>query len=620
MALIFASASCSEDFLEKTPETSISPKDFFKTASDLEAYTNGFYDDGALLDKAPYTAWDGSAAMADFDSDNTSYWRDHNYLIYLGTVSPQNSPGKYSSNWGGWGSLRRVNVMLSSVGNMGNIIPADRDHFLGIARYFRAKFYIAKIREYSDVIWYSKVLESNDPDLYKTQDPRAAVVDSVMLDLEFAAASVKEAQGNRTRVNRFVALAELSRFALYEGTYRKYHPELNLASTANRFLERAASAADEIIRSGRFGLATGGTGEVEPNTGIIGCRAFRELFSSLSLNDNPEILMWIDYSKTIDRPRNRMGNLMLPATHHAYSLSRALMENFLTSDGYPFSTVPNYARLSFFDVFANRDPRLAETFAYPGAHMVNPDKPCPMMPHSGGYDQIKYFPESYDEQSSDNNGGWTGIPLYRYAEVLLNYAEAKAELGKLTADDIARSINPLRARVGMPDFNAARETDADLRAQYPTVSDNSILAVRRERRSELAGEGLRKWDIFRWGAGKLHVSQKALQGIYIPQLPYVYDSNADGEDDAGLVAKRADIDALPADVKAKADNWDSLEGLELYLDDGSSTPDPNRTRTSGHIRKSGDNDRKFIEPKYYYRPIPVGQVVLNPQLKQPFGW
>jgi hypothetical protein len=508
--------------------------------------------------------------------------------------------------------------MLSNLGNTGNIIPADRNHFVGIARYFRAKFYIAKIREYSDVLWYNKVLESNDPDLYKTQDPRAAVVDSVMLDLEYAAANVKEALGTRTRVNRFAVLAELSRFALYEGTYRKYHPELNLASTANRFLECAASAADEIIRSGRFSLASGGVGEVEPSTGIMGCKAFRDLFSSLNLEGNPEILMWIDYDKDID-VRNRMGNLMLPATHHAYSLSRALMESFLRSDGTPFSTVPNYDKMSFFDVFANRDPRLAETFAYPGAHMINPDRTCPMMPHSGGYDQIKYFPESYDEQSSDNNGGWTSIPFYRYAEVLLNYAEAKAELGALTSDDLARSINMLRTRVGMPAFNAAREVDADLRAQYPGVTDNNILALRRERRVELAGEGFRKWDIYRWGAGALHVSQKALQGIYIPQLPYVYDSDTRGTI-AGLVAKRADIDALPAAIKAQTSNWDSLEGLELYLDDGSGTPDPNRTRTSGHIRKSGDEARQFVTPKYYYRPIPIGQVVLNPQLKQPFGW
>ena len=617
MALIFA--SCNEDFLEKAPETSLSTKDFFKTASDLEAYTNGFYDDGALLDKSMYNAWDGTLRMVDFDSDNTSYWRDHDYLLYLGVISPEhNALWKYSNSWGGWGSLRRVNVMLTNLGNTGSIIPADLNHFVGIARYFRAKFYIEKVRDYSDVPWYDKVLESNDPDLYKTQDPRAAVVDSIMKDLEFAAANIKDALGNRTRVNRFVALAEISRFALYEGTYRKYHAELNLASTANRFLERAAATADEIIRSGQFSLASGTVEDVEPGTNIKGCKAFRDLFSSLSLSSNSEIIQWIDYNKTLN-VRNRMGNLMLPATHNAYSLSRALMESFLQSDGTPFSTVANYDKKSFHDVFANRDPRLAETFAYPGAHMINPTRYIPMTPTSGGYDQIKYFPESYDKQTSDNNGGWTGIPLYRYAEVLLNYAEAKAELGKLTADDVTRSINLLRTRVGMPEFNAAREVDDDLRAQYPGVSDNNILAVRRERRVELAGEGFRKWDIFRWGAGKLHVSQKALQGIYIPQLPYVYDSDANGNI-AGLVAKNADIDALPADIKAQTDNWASLEGLELYLDNGSGTPDPNRTRTAGHIRKSGDDARQFVEPKYYYRPIPKGQIVLNPNLKQPFGW
>jgi hypothetical protein len=610
--------SCSENFLDRSPETSLSVKDFFKTAADLQAYTNGFYDDNNLFDKRPYTVWANQVLMADFDSDNTAYWRDHDYLIYLGTQSSQNISAKYSSRWGGWNSLRRVNIMLGNLGDAGNIIPADLRHFIGLARYFRAMFYIAKVKEYSDVPWYGKALESNDPDLYKPRDSRALAVDSIMADLEYAAANIKEDLGNRTRVNRFVALAELSRFALYEGTYRRYHSELNLASTAVRFLERAATAAGEIMQSQRFSLATGAVEEVIPGSGILGSTAFRELFNSLSLNANNEVIQWIDFNKSYN-VRNRMGDLMLPSSHHAYSLSRSLMESFLMRDGRPFTTVTNHSRMTFYEIFDNRDPRMAETFACPGAHSINPVRYIQMTPSSGGYDMIKYFPESFEKQTSDNNGGWTGIPLYRYAEVLLNYAEARAELGTLTATDINNTIDLLRARVGMPAFNAAREVDADLRAQYPQVTSDALLAIRRERRVELAGEGLRKWDLFRWGAGKLHIDQKALQGIYIPAIPYIYNSDSNGSM-SGLVATAADLTALHDSIRAKASNWDSLEGLDLYLDDGSGTPDPTRTRTAGHIRKTGDDARRFVEPKYYYRPIPTGQIVLNPNLTQPFDW
>ena len=602
MATFGLFASCSEDFLLRTPETAISTGDFFKTADDLRAYVNGLYNDGGLLNRDQYTGWEMSA-MLDFESDNAAFWQYRNYAVLLGVGSPLTIGG-----WDNWGSLRHVNVMLANLGNTGSIVPAEFNHYVGIARYFRAMFYINKVQGYSDVPWYSKPLTSSDPDLYKTQDSRAAVVDSIMADLEFAAFGIKEDIGNRTQVNRFVALAQISRFCLYEGTYRKYHPELNLASTANRFLERAASAADEIILSGKFSLATGSVDEVIPGTGINGCKAFRDLFSSLSLSNNPEILMWLDFNKGLD-VRNRLGNLMSQNTHRAYSLSRSLMESFLLRDGRPFSTVAGYKQKEFKDIFANRDPRLAETFAYPGAHMTGPDRYVLHIPDAGGYDQIKYFPESSEKLTADNSGGWTGIPLYRYAEVLLNYAEAKAELGALTAFDLARSINLLRERVGVAAFDAAREVDADLRAQYPGVSDNNILAVRRERRVELAGEGFRKIDIYRWCVGELQVAPSAMQGIYIPQLPYIYDSNGTGPGGmSGIEKNLASKNALPQSVQDQADNWYYLDELELYLD------------ASGYVRKKGDDARSFISPKYYYTPVPGNQILLNPNLVQSPFW
>jgi hypothetical protein len=593
--LMSAFSSCNDDFLQKTPETAITAFDFFKTADDLRLYVNDFYNDGNLLN---------GGSFRDDNSDNVAYNYATNYSILLGNLSPQNAGG-----WSSWGSLRKVNFMLANLGNTGNIIPEDLNHYVGIARYFRALFYYNAIVVYhSDAPWINKPLETTDTEmLYKTQDSRALVVDSIMADLEFAVANIKTEIGNRTKVNRYAALAYLSRISLCEGTYRKYHPELNLQSTANRFLERAASAAEEIMKSGQFQLSSGATTEIQP--GIVGSTPFRALFSSLDLTGNKEIIQWVDYNKGLNI-RNSTQNLMSNTTHIDYSMSRALVESFLTDEGKPFSTVAGYATMEYKDIFAHRDPRLAETIAYPGVHMINPNRYIPVVPHSGGIDQVKFFPESNDKATSDNTGAWTGIPLYRYAEVLLNYAEAKAELGQFSDADAAKSINLLRDRVKMPHFDAARETDQDLRDMYPNVTDPTILAIRRERRVELAGEGLRQRDIYRWGVGELWVSTTALQGWYVPSLPYIYDATGQGTTNYGLVAKLADIAALPDDVKSKASNWYALDDLQIYLENGD----------HGHIRKIGDKDRRWVAPKYYYRPIPINQIVLNPNLKQPIGW
>jgi hypothetical protein len=586
--------ACGDDFLQKTPETAISTGDFFKSAEDFRIYVNNFYNDKNLL---------SGGVFRDGSTDNEVYSSGYPeiYTIMLGNLSPQNATG-----WNDWASLRSINVMLSNLQNAGSVTAAEFNNYVGIAHYFRAWFYFNKIKNYSDVPWINRPLESTAPELYNAQDSRALVVDSVMADLEFAAANISADMGNKTRVHKYCALALLSRFALFEGTYRKYHPELNLATTADRFLQRAASAAEEIINSKVFELSGNGSTPISP--GIVGCAGFRAVFSSLDLNGNKEVIQWCAYSQAQGMSNDATG--MMHSTYHGnYSLSRSLMESFLTDDGKPFSSVPDYDKKEFKDIFANRDPRLAETFAYPGVHMVDPDRYTSVQPSNGGYDQVKFFGETSAKASGDN--GYVGLPLYRYGEVLLNYAEAKAELGTLAAADVAKSINLLRDRAGMPHFDANRETDQILKDQYPGVSDVNILAVRRERRVELAGEGLRDQDIRRWYAGKLMEAPTTQEGIYVPSLPYFYDGNGDGPGGiTGVLAKQSDLASLPQAQQDYPDVWYYLEDRNLYLDKG----------TSGHIRVNGDKERNFVEPKYYYRPIPITHTVLNPNLKQPFGW
>jgi hypothetical protein len=587
--------ACDNNFLERVPQTNVTVPAFFKSVADLELYVNGLYNN-----QIP------GGTFNDYNSDNVTIRQgEEPYASKLfGRLTPDNAGG-----WNDWGNLRSINLMLNNMDDVSGD-EADINHFRGIALFFRARFYRDKVYHYSDVPWYDKVIESNETDLlYKTQDPRALVVEHIMADLEYAVANIKTDMGNRTRLHRYAALAELASFCLYEGTYRKYHSELGLASTANAFLQRAVSASEEIMSSGHFEITGVGT-NVTVGAGIAGSDGFRALFSSLKLSDNREMIWWAEYGRTPYDRRHGADDLMAMSTNR-YSLSRSLQESFLTKDGRPFSTVPGYATKEYGEVFVDRDPRMSETIAFPGIHELNTETGIPSyhvtVPGRGGYDQSKFFYRFFDgdAKTTDNLGQFTGLPIYRYGEILLIYAEAKAELGELDATAIDRSINQLRDRVGMPHFNPAVEVDESLRTLYPNVTDNQILAVRRERRVELACEGRRQGDIYRWGAGSLFKAAVSKQGIYVPQLPYVYDVTGDGKPDRGIAANAASHTA--DDVV-----WYDLDDPDVlfYLENG----------TSGYIHNIDDGSRRFEEPKYYYDPIPKAQIVLNPQLAQPYGW
>ena len=591
-----AMASCNDDFMQQIPETSVTTEGFFKSVSDLQVYVNGFYDDENLYSKGWYQ---------DDQSDNVTINTGDNEMFRWALTDqrlPENADG-----WDDWKSLRSVNVMLASLDNVAGS-EADINHYVGIARYFRAWFYINKVQYYSEVPWVDRPLSTTDDLLYQAQTSREETVRHIFEDLDYAAAHVKADMGNKTRVHRYCPLALISRFALYEATYRKYHPELNLASTAGELLQRSVAASEELMNSGQFDITGAGTTDLSGECGtegVVGATGFRSLFTSLDLASNREIIHWRNYKK--DLTGGNMSQLLMTTSSSYYSLSRSLHESFLTKEGKPYSTVAGYGRKTLTEIFVDRDPRFAETFAYPGIYADNNGKKeyHTFKPLRGGYDLGKYFMRVNSSETSAGSslGQFNGLPIYRYAEILLNYAEAKAELGQLTADVLDRTVNRLRSRVGMPAFDAAREVDETLRSLYPGVTDQSLLALRRERRVELAGEGFRREDIFRWYAGKVMELDISKQAMYVPSLPYVYDYTGDGVPDAGIAAN----------ANAKTDDnvqWYYLNSEPFYLDSGS----------SGYLRNAEDQNRHFDAPKDYYRPIPIEQTVLNPNLQQPYGW
>lgn len=580
--------ACKKDFLQRDPQTEITEGSFFQSPADLETYSNGFY---------RYL----SPSYSDINSDNiANYNADGEVdLLVRGGLSSANASG-----WGkaDWEALRRINFMLDHIPQVKGD-PALIRHFVGIARFFRANFYFEKIRKYHNVPWFSKTLTADDPALMKGQDPRALVADSVLSDLNYAAENIKP-DGTNTRVTKWAALTLLSRFALHEGTFRKYHDEIQLSGDYQRFLDAAIAASVKIIKDGGFTITNTGKGGLD----------YRDLFASANLTANKEVIMLADYSKELG-----LGNNSHTVLDYTWSLSRNLADTYLKTDGTPFTSSPGYDTKVYTEVFADRDPRMMETIinpAFRGASTL--DEPYRIKPTLGGYNQIKFYP-----RSADLRQGWelnyTDLPIFRYAEVLLINAEAKAESGTIGQADLDQTVNLLRARVKMPSMNVGIALDPVLSATYPNANASNralLLEIRRERRVELACEGRRFDDLMRWKSGKLF--QDSQQGMYVPALGAM-DVTGDGQPDIAILASPNDespIAALPAAVKEKLSKYylKDKDGKDqnFYLSKG----------TSGFIAFTRDRDqpRVFIEPKYYYRPIPISEMVVNPQLKQVFGW
>jgi len=290
------------------------------------------------------------------------------------------------------------------------------------------------------------------------------------------------------------------------------------------------------------------------------------------------------------------------------------------TDGSFYTDLPDYETKQFVEEFENRDPRLKQTYAYPGWELINTATYSQgggiykqqLQKNFTGYHQIKGFVNNTDQ--TIQNG--VDFPVLRYAEVLLTYAEARAELGELTQSDLDITVNVLRDRAGMPHLSMDPAVDPLQEARYPNITTSQkaeLLEIRRERRIEMALEGYRYDDLMRWSVGNILETEP--KGLYFPGLGK-YDLTGDGIDDIVLL----DISESIPGAGDKETN--SLGETLIYYRVG-----PQDSDASFYI--SGDNqgyiqsikDRgTFVAPKYYYRPIPQSDVTVNPNLTQIFGW
>ena len=500
LLILFVLAGCEK--LDQEPQSTASKSAVFGSESGLQLYTNSFY-----------TILPGSSTSQDAMSDYLAV-RSVNSFIQEGVFAPN-----LSSGWS-WGDLRNINYFIAN--NTNPAVPAEiRNNYSGIARFFRAYFYFEKVKRFGDVPWIGKPLDVADPALYNPRDPRAMVMDSVLADLDFAIANIKAiSDPSRSTISKDVALALKSRIALFEGTFRKYHTELTLQSTAAAWLEQSASAAKEIMDKKTYSInMTGGPGN-----------SYRQVFISPKPVAGEVMLASI-----ADQTLNVLNDANWWWTSGTYgakaSFTRTFINTYLNIDGTPYTNNPAYQTMLFKDEVKGRDLRLKQTIRSGDYKRINAGVQVAAPPVFSytftGYQPIKWTLDDmyYDAGALNTNS----IPMIRYAEVLLNYAEAKAELGTLTDADWASTVGVLRTRAGITGGLSSKPTLADpyLTTNYfPGISDAAILEIRRERGIELSLEGLRFSDLLRWKRGPL--MQMEWNGFYVPALNTPMDLNEDG--------------------------------------------------------------------------------------------
>lgn len=567
-------AACDDDFLERYPTASVSPPTFFKSENDFKAYTNLFY-----------SYLPGGSAIYGESADNivkSSVDREISGTRLIPTTD---------SKWS-WEPLRHINFLLNSENVKNYKDPAIRDKYVGLARFFRAHFYFEKVRWYGDVPWYSVVIETSDKEnLFKPRDSRVLVMDSVLADIDFAIEHLDETKSVE-RVTKWTALALKSRICLYEGTWRKYHTEFALPD-AEFFLNECVEASQALMQSGMYKVYTG--------TGGPSGKPYQDLFAHLTLDPvADEVILGRRYSEELGL-KHGLQFYITARTQGKPGLEKRLVDSYLMADGSRFTDIPGYETMEFYDEVQNRDPRLAQTIRTPGYTRIGSS--TPLAPDfeatMTGYQPIKWMNiPAYD----GNNQSIQDLLLFRFGEVLLNYAEAKAELGTLTQGDIDISIKLLRDRVGMPNLDMAvanASPDPYLQSMYPRVTGSNagvILEIRRERRIELVMENNLRWeDLMRWKEG--HLLTAPFKGMYFPG-PGLYDLDRNGSVDVEVYSGSKPPSTGPYQIPVS----DLSEG------------------TKGNIVTNKNIVKTFNENRDYLWPLPIEDLTLNPNLTQNPHW
>jgi hypothetical protein len=571
--------------MEELPKSEISKESVFNTESGLELYAYSFYDILPTPNGIHY-----GDIMSDYIVRNS-----------IPDILTTGYGPNQSSGWS-WSALRNINYFIENCTSP-EVDEAVNEHYIGVARFFRAWFYLDKVKRFGDVPWIDKVPAVDDHDLlYAGRDPHAFIMDKVLEDIDYACTHISmENDPTSSLITKSVAYAFKSRICLFEGTFRKYRTEFGLESTANTWLQEAVSAANEVINNSGF--------KIYDDKGSD--KSYRELFTSTS-PVSTEIMLSIVMSLELAELHQANWRWTSPTYGVKASSNRFFINTYLKLDGTPFTDTPGYETMVFADEVKDRDLRLKQTIRLGDYTRIDGGNEV-IAPPDWGYSLTGYMPikwsldDTYYDLRDYNDNSLSAI---RFAEVLLNYAEAKAELGTMTDLDWTNTIGKLRARAGITGGLDALPVIVDPYMQstyFPDISDPVIMEIRRERGIELFCEGLRFADLCRWAHGDL-ITQ-LWRGMYVPALDVPMDLNEDGIDDVIFV------ETIPNPLPEVSYQFVSVGE---FLGD---TENPQRLTgiTSGELTWLDTYPRIWNDKMYLY-PIPEEDIFINPALGQNPGW
>lgn len=566
VALAALTTGCN-DLLDKSPlDTFTNTPTYWSNASNVENQCNTFYNSYSGYGNAGSGGWFYFKTLSDDQIDyQNNQWTNTNVP-------------SASTNWSSpFEEIRRANYILEGL-KTSSLSESEIANFEGIARLNRAWQYYQLVRMYGNVPWVETVLDPTDEAvLYGPRTDRDEVMDKVLEDLDYAALHITGT--NKQRFTADMALAMKADVTLYEGTYCKYRTADDNAgkgpdaTRAKKYLEECVKACEALMAKGYTLNAD-----------------YKGNYNSINLATNPEMIFYKPYSEnvlmhsTIDYTVNTGGTS---------GMTKNAFEAYLFLDGKPLATttldksdVADRRQKGVDDggkpvyyynieaLLAVRDKRLAATIDTVLTFKGSPYSRAGVAEFTSttGYGVAKY--DNWDDISvtDRNNIGkqYTDCPLYWLSVVYLDFAEAKAELGTLSQSDLDNSINKLQARAGLPGLTTSPDADP---ANNMGVS-NLLWEIRRCRRCELMFDNwVRYWDLVRWHKLDLLDSQKN---------PDIY-----------LGANMSNVVEPEVDVAANG-----------YMQGSNTLAQP-----------------RAYDKKYYFYPIPSGQLTLNPNLEpQNPGW
>ncbi|MBS1664178.1 MAG: RagB/SusD family nutrient uptake outer membrane protein [Bacteroidetes bacterium] len=562
-AVLIGWTGCTKQ-LDLSPDSQLSDNNFWKTTSDLSQACNYLY---TFLNSL---GTDDPSGYPTPQQDNYSDKTFGDLSVGIGDgswVAPATS-----NEWTNYYKAIRAanNILQKSAGVTGDAAVINR--YLGEARFFRAMSYFEMVKRFGDVPYINRTLTATDTLLYTARSPRQLVIDSIYADLDFAAANCPQPSSLTAaeygRITRSAALAYKSRVALFEGTWDKFRG----IATSTRNLQAAVDASNLVITEGKHNLYTSqgadsyyyefqydGGANGNPVQTVVG----PQLNYTYTTNKENIMVRLYGQNQSNNIASHNFGRNYLDQAHIAPT--RAMMDLYLYKDGLPQGKSAwdsSSMQTSSLTELRNRDPRI--NMSIYNSTLITPTIGG-LIPYTAGttYRFRKYWIVS----DWTANISFVNFNILRYAEVLLNYAEAKYELnGSISDADLTLTVNALRNRATGGD---ATKLPLLTNAFVSANGLNMQTEIRRERSVELAFEGQAYWDILRWKTAETLIPTAVLGRKYFA-----------AENPAGTA--------------------------------------PNQS--NGYVLLEAASFRKFDANKNYLWPVPTKERALNDKLSQNPGW